>query len=248
MRPAFHYHAFGLTNERPSTLARIKQRLFLRLAVSKSLAALAVLDPHLAQCVATRVPNSRIRYLQDPTDAEPPSLSRRSARHRLELPAEKPIVLLYGSVDARKGVRELLAAHSSLAPGQRPHVVIAGRLHIAVKAAADMTIMDRFISDEEETLLFAACDVVWIGYRGHLGSSGVLWQSLAFHRPVIACREGLVGWLTRAGNLGVTVDVGNLSQVAAALREVPIFTPNRTLQPLSGRDFASDLFTLAGMT
>jgi len=156
-------------------------------------------------------------------------------------------VLLYGSIDTRKGVRELLAAHASLAPDHRPHVVLAGRLDVNVEAAPDVTIMDRFISDEEESLLFAACNVVWIGYRGHLGSSGVLWQSLAFHRPVIACKDGLVGRFTRDANLGVTVDVENHTDIAAVLRDLPIFAPNGALRPLAGRDFAASLFKLAGM-
>jgi hypothetical protein len=247
MRPAFHYHAFGLTSVRPSALTRIKRQLFLRLTTSHDLAALAVLDPYLAKYVARRRPNSRVHYLQDPTDAAPPSISRDSARHRLGLPPERPIVLLYGSIDTRKGVRELLAAHASQAPDHRPHVVLAGRLHVKVKAAPDVTIMDRFISDEEESLLFAACNVVWIGYRGHLGSSGVLWQSLAFHRPVIACKDGLVGRFTQDANLGVTVDVENHTDIAAVLRDLPIFAPNGALRPLAGRDFAASLFKLAGM-
>jgi glycosyltransferase involved in cell wall biosynthesis len=247
MRPSFHCHAFGMTDEPPSLIARIKQQLFLRLATSGQLAALAVFDPYLAQFVATRRAKSRVHYLQQPIDTAPPIVPRHHARSRLGLPVAKPIVLLYGSIDARKGVQELLAAQSSLPAAQRPHVVIAGRLHLKLEATNDLTIIDRFVSDEEEALLFGACNAVWVGYRGHLGSSAVLWQALAFERPVIACKDGLIGQIARTETLGITVDTGNPAEVAAALRNLPFFAPRGTLEPASGRDFVAKLFKQAGL-
>jgi len=75
----------------------------------------------------------------------------------------------------------------------------------------------------------------------------VLWQALAFERPVIGCDEGLIGWLTRTKNLGVTVRVSDKQAVADALRTFPK-TANLAsgLSPLPGPDFAAHLLQAIG--
>lgn len=253
MRPAFHCHAMGLSENKPGLLTRIKERLFFRLASASSVGKLFVIDPCLAEYIEKRQPKSRVMYLQDPADINVPTVSREQARSILELGTTRPVVLLYGAVDWRKGVRGLLEAQASL-PEQQVTVVIAGRQAPEIRnwlagkewqqliEQGSLKLLDRFITEVEESLLFCACDAVWLGYRGHLGSSGVLWQALAFERPVIACEEGLIGWFTRTHQLGVVVRVSDKEAVANALRALPI-TANLAsgLTLLPGRDFAARL-------
>lgn len=254
MRPAFHCYEMGLSENKPGLLARIKEQLFFRLANSHAVGKLCVIDPCLAEYVTARQPNSRVLYLQDPADVNVPAVSREQARSTLELGTTRPVVLLYGAVDWRKGVRELLEAQASLPLEQQPMVVVAGRQAPEIRnwlageawqqaiQQGRLKLLDRFITEEEESLLFCACDAVWLGYRGHLGSSGVLWQALAFERPVIGCDEGLIGWFTHTKNLGVRVRVSDKEAVASALRTPPA-TANLAsgLTPLPGRDFAAQL-------
>lgn len=254
MRPAFHCYEMGLSDNKPGLLTRIKELLFFRLANSHAVGKLCVIDPCLAEYVTARQPNSRVLYLQDPADINVPAVSRAQARGTLELDTTRPVVLLYGAVDWRKGVRELLEAQASLPLEQQPTVVVAGRQAPDIRnwlageawqqaiQQGRLKLLDRFISEEEESLLFCACDAVWLGYRGHLGSSGVLWQALAFERPVIACDEGLIGWFTRTNDLGAHVRVSDKVAVANALRSLPA-TANQAsgLTPLPGRDFAARL-------
>lgn len=254
MRPAFHCHEMGLSENKPGLLTRLKERLFFRLANSDAVGKLCVIDPCLAEYVAKRQPKSRVFYLQDPADINVPTMSRKQARSILGLDASRPVVLLYGAVDWRKGVRELLEAQASLPLELQPTVVVAGRQAPEIREwlsgeawqqaiqQGRLKLLDRFITEEEESLLFCACDAVWLGYRGHLGSSGVLWQALAFERPVISCEEGLIGWFTRTNDLGVSVQVSDKKAVANVLRTL-LTTANQAsgLTPLPGRDFAARL-------
>lgn len=254
MRPAFHCYEMGLSDNKPGLLTRLKEQLFFRLANSHAVGKLCVIDPCLAEYVTARQPNSRVLYLQDPTDVNVPAVSREQARSTLELDTTRRVVLLYGAVDWRKGVRELLEAQVSLPLEQQPTVIVAGRQALEIRDwLADeawqqaiqqgrLKLLDRFINEEEENLLFCACDAVWLGYRGHLGSSGVLWQALAFERPVIGCDEGLIGWFTRTNALGVSVRISDKEAVADALRNLPPSANQASgLTPLSGRDFAARL-------
>jgi len=67
-------------------------------------------------------------------------------------------------------------------------------------------VLDRFIDSETEQDLFSACDVVWLGYKGHYGMSGVLVQAYRSGKPLIATADGLIGWFCRDGELGPVID------------------------------------------
>jgi len=254
MRPAFHCYEMGLSKVKPGLLVRIKEFLFFRLANAEAVSKLCVIDPCLAEYVAKHKPKSRVFYLQDPSDINVSPITRARARVLLGLERSHPIVLLYGAVDWRKGVRELLEAQASLPYDQQPTVIVAGRQAPEVRRwlAGDvweqqvrkgsLKVFDRFVTQDEESLLFSACDTVWLGYRGHLGSSGVLWQAVAFERPVIGCSEGLIGWFITTNALGVSIEPSDKESVVSALRALPTTANTESsLNPLSGQEFAARL-------
>ncbi len=76
---------------------------------------------------------------------------------------------------------------------------------------------DLELNDDQESKVFAAANAVWLGYVGHLVMSSILVQAGLSSLPVVACREGLLGWLTCKEGLGETVDVGNSAEIQAAL-------------------------------
>jgi glycosyltransferase involved in cell wall biosynthesis len=80
--------------------------------------------------------------------------------------------------------------------------------------------MDRFITAEEELDLFSACDVVWLGYKGHYGMSGVLVQAYRFGKAVVATADGLIGWFCRTGELGTVVDDLSVTSINRAFDKV----------------------------
>jgi len=71
-------------------------------------------------------------------------------------------------------------------------------------------VINRYVSDSEESLCFCASDVVLLPYIKHFGSSGVLSLSAAAGKMVIASDEGLVGQKVRKHNLGWLFPSGNV--------------------------------------
>ena len=167
-----------------------------------------------------------VQYLADPfpdTRANEPQL----ARARLGLGAGKHL-LVYGAISERKGIQELVTGLAQRRGGDKPTLVIAGEQDDETRAflgssealSPAAVVMDRFISAEDELDLFSACDVIWLGYKGHYGMSGVLVQAYRFGKPVIATADGLIGWFCRTGELGPVVEDLSVASINAALDKV----------------------------
>jgi glycosyltransferase involved in cell wall biosynthesis len=171
----------------------------------------------------------RLILVPDPADlAQVPE----NPRKLLGLGTMGDYLLLYGTLDGRKGTQGLLAAATSPLFPKELTLLIAGRVteeaqwvlnsNEARLLRAEGRLLERpgFQSDEEQAALFHAASFVWVGYVNHFGSSGVLAQAAAASKPVIATREGLVGWQTKRFGLGITVNPRNPEQVAAAARNL----------------------------
>ncbi len=229
MRPSFHYRQMGVIAPRPS-LATVRKALFLRVLANRHLRRLLTIDEPLAQylAAASTALGKKATFLPEPaelTDLPNPI----DAKRRLGTPADRKLILVYGAISARKGVLELFQAVGH--PGFPPSVdvLLAGELapeiHQALVspeiaplvAQGRLRLLDRFITTEDESFLFAAADIVWLGYRGHYTASGVLVQAANTGRPVIACKEGIIGWQTQRHGLGKVVNPGNPPEVCEAV-------------------------------
>jgi glycosyltransferase involved in cell wall biosynthesis len=254
MRPDFHCSSMRISRLPFRLTSWVRRALFISAARSAIPGALITIDPLLADYMERRAATRRLVYLQDAADVAPVVISRESARAALALPQGRPVLLVYGSIDWRKGVRELLESQITLQEDRQPVIVLAGALTNSIRnwLGADcwkrqvrdgqLLIIDRFTSSNEASMLFSSCDAVWLGYRGHMGSSGVLWQAVAHGRPVIACDEGLIGWLARKYRLGVVIDVSRHESVSRAIADLPKHAVRRSgLEPRSGESFGSEL-------
>jgi glycosyltransferase involved in cell wall biosynthesis len=228
MRPSFHYRQMGVIAPRTS-LAALKKALFFRLLRNWSLRCLLTIDEPLCQYLVARPAlAAKVAFLPEPAEfTDLPD--RNEAKHRLDVPVDRKLVLVYGAVTARKGVRELLRALANPSFPPSVDVLLAGTISPEIhQALADPTIaplvdqgrvrlLDRFIETREEPLLFSAADIVWLGYRGHYTASGVLVQAANAGRPVIACDEGIIGWQTRRHGLGEAVKAEDPAAVCTAI-------------------------------
>ena len=234
MRPSFHYQATGVVAPKPA-LASIKKRLFFRLLRNRNLRHLLSIDESLIEYLDSYAKlQDKVVFFPEPAEfGDLPS--RNDAKKHLGVSVERKLILVYGAITGRKGCVELLRAIASPGFPVSVDVVLAGRhaseIHKLfgepwVAALIDqgrVICLDRFIERTEEPTLFAAADIVWLGYRGHYTSSGVLVQAANAGRPVLACEDGVLGWQTRRHNLGRTVNprdtAGVISAVIALLDE-----------------------------
>jgi glycosyltransferase involved in cell wall biosynthesis len=232
MRPAFHYRAMNVIAHH-SALMGVKEKLFQRVLYCKSLTALFTIDEVLHQYVhQQKLKNAtKLLYLPDPAPVVE-RVPKTAARERLGIPIEAVVILAYGAIHERKGVIELLdAVVEDICPSD-VHVLLAGVQDKKVQAAvwagagAKLTASGRlhninsYLSTEDEGLVLGASDMVWVGYREHFQMSGILALAGRCGLPVLACREGLIGWLTSRYGSGVVVSPEDRVGVAGAIREL----------------------------
>jgi glycosyltransferase involved in cell wall biosynthesis len=226
MKSHFHLEEMGLRVPR-SRLRWIARRLFFRILRTRSLRALFTFDETLVSYVRQGHSDlaGSLRYLPEPADLQG-SHSRESARRFLGLPGDATVILVYGALDASKGIDALLDGTRADGFPEEISLLVAGLQDPGVKAllsspramamreAGRLYEYDAFLYGDDEQAVFCASDLVWMGYRGQYIASGVQLQAALARLPVVACEEGLIGWLTRKYGLGLTVDIGDARMVA----------------------------------
>jgi glycosyltransferase involved in cell wall biosynthesis len=206
-------------------------RLVRRLLSSRSLATLFAISPSVRDLPTSwfsRSMTMKLQYLPDPAEQRG-GVDRGAARARVGLRPEQLAVLVFGSIDERKGLGRLaaaLAADSRLgdyvlivAGAQAPDIRAAateGAL-AQLRAAGRLIVLDRTLDDAEQALVFAAADVAWLGYERHAFMSGVLVLAGQAALPVIATDFGEIGVFVRRHRIGLLVDAEGDQSVRDAL-------------------------------
>jgi len=154
------------------------------------------------------------------------NISQLSARKKLNLPEKKYIFLNYGIGDRRKGLHLVIEALLRIKKPTNIFLLCAGSLGNSQKINAKLhdlvkqgkaSLLNRYVSDHEEQLCFAACDAVLLPYIGHFGSSGVLSRASAAGKPILASNEGLVGKRVKEHNLGLLFQTGSVNNLKKQL-------------------------------
>ena len=136
-------------------------------------------------------------------------------------------LLQYGVGDKRKG-SELLLKALLKASNQRVHVWLAGKqkdpeiltLANQLLSRGQLTLLDRYISDEEESWLFSNCTWVTLPYLSHYGSSNLLSKAAKFCKPVIASDFHLIGRNVSTNNLGLVFRDRSVDELAVVLTKL----------------------------
>jgi len=148
-----------------------------------------------------------------------------AARAALGLPADAPVVLLFGVLRPDKGLVDLLDA-AAAAPEW--HVLIAGEDHGGLEGAAHrlavprlaerVTVLEGFQPMDDVARLFAAADLVALPYR-QASQSGALHLAYGFRRPVVAYPVGGLVEAVIPGVTGLLCRDTSPDALASALRE-----------------------------
>ena len=227
----------------------VTRRTMARLYTQPRLRTVAILVESFAEFArTTRMPGwQKLTYVPDIGSLEA-TLPRIEARAFYSLRPDQTVMLVFGALTRRKGVDILLKAVDAL--GDRSNVVVflAGRQDAETQAqVADyrrrvgswqtrIMVQDAFVNSDDERRLFSAADIVWVGYPGFLGSSGVLIQAGCAGLPIISGSHGEIGRVVHRSMCGLTCDLTNVGGVAATIRTLAVDRNLREKLGVNGRE------------
>jgi glycosyltransferase involved in cell wall biosynthesis len=211
---------------------RFKEAGFQRLIRQGWLSQLLFVDEFLAAELQANYASAPIYFLPDVC---PPGYENygHAARQKLNVPANKVVFLFYGGGYRRKGLHLAVQAMLDLPADSSAFLLCAGKQDPAGETAHGLQklatqnralLINRYVSDDEEKLCFAASDVVLLPYLNHFGTSGVLSRAMSARKPVIVSDEQLLGRLTREQQLGLLFPSGDARALGASLRQAIAFS------------------------
>jgi len=231
MRPDFHYRAVGV-NAPDRKGAWFKEFIFDRFLKKDTLSSLLTLDEALHHYYRTKT-SHQLQFLPEPANfIKPDILTTKRVEFELGITSESKIILVYGSLTKRKGVINLLKAMLQLDESYDFQVILAGKADDDINSELNdekyapfiqsnkLLRIDRFITTEEERVLFSVAYCCWLGYIGHYRASGVLIQACVYNLPVLATNEGIIGWQVEKHDLGILIDTYSVVDIEDAIRDM----------------------------
>jgi glycosyltransferase involved in cell wall biosynthesis len=197
-----------------------------------------LMDEYLLEAARHRCPGQNFFFLPDPWDGTFLT-DKADARQKLGIPQDRFVFLCFGIGDRRKGLH--LAVRALMEPSVDPrlHLLCAGSLAPdpettrglkTLKERGRATVLDRYVSESEQSLCFAASDVVLLPYIEHFGSSGVLSLASAAGRMVIASDEGLLARRIKEHNLGWVFPSGDAQALKTCMLDASFLDSNERVQ------------------
>lgn len=160
--------------------------------------------------------------------------TKAEARSRLGI--EGNVILFFGLVRPYKGVIYLLQAIPQILKRVAVHLLIVGEfwddktsyIELINRLEIDhaVTIIDKYIPNEEIGLYFSAADIVALPYVDAT-QSGVAQLAYAFEKPVITTRVGGLPDIVIDGETGLLVPPGDSEALAQAIVRFFLSEPDR---------------------
>jgi glycosyltransferase involved in cell wall biosynthesis len=170
----------------------------------------------------------RIIVVPDPTENSFGYCSTAEARRRLQLPADRPILLFFGGLRWDKGPDLLLEAIKYLKEDFRlvivglPGHVTQRDIEVYQKQYDDPgKIIARleYIPDRDVNYYFLSADVIILPYRrAFKGTSGVLQRASAAGKPVITTDVGQIGSIVTEHSLGIVVEAESIDALCRGIQ------------------------------
>lgn len=206
-------------------------KLFRSLLTNSKLHRLLVIDEFFYDfCVNKYGQQANIvQYVPDFGELTENQISKKTCRDDLGISRDSIILLVYGSLTMRKGIKQLLEAAADPRISNRLVILLAGKpdQHITdlLKTQLGMDLIKSrklitrlyFHDHSQEYSVFAASDFTWLGYVGFYGSSGVLYQSIHAGLPIIGMTDGLIGKIIERHSLGITINPNSKESIVNGL-------------------------------
>ncbi len=235
-RPSFHYASFSDISSRKwnTPLRSLREQTFIRrLTQSKLVSKVFCIDPFASAAINEKFSTSKAVHLADPVEIPGIQTSRiETISDKLKIEKGRKTFLLFGSINARKGVYKTLDALSQLSDDSCRQICLlivgaprASELEMlnyridevtAQKPIQVLTVFE-YISEADVPVYFRLSDFVLAPYQSHIGMSGILLLAAASDKPVISSDFGLMGKLVRQFELGVSINSSSTDAIRDAI-------------------------------
>ncbi|TWU55487.1 glycosyltransferase [Rubripirellula reticaptiva] len=171
-----------------------------------------------------RAPDAKLM----PEAIEPLAVAGRiDACQILGVPADTRYITCPGTVQERKGIRELVAAFR-MANIPDTRLLLIGKQTATMSQyfkeycgdllqSEKLVLSDRYVSSAEFDCLFAIADLVCVPYPKHLGSASILIRASRAGCNIVASDWGWIGWASKQFDLARTCDVNDVETFADSL-------------------------------
>jgi glycosyltransferase involved in cell wall biosynthesis len=230
MRVRFHMKALGIDCGSSQAGSLLDRLTFRRLLVARGVACITTADPSLSEfCLGQASRRFRkVRYVPE-IGMGPPSFRKPDAKAQLGFSPDDCVILVYGVLSGRKAIGELLHAIETQGDHTSLRALIAGHPDPETQQLLRerspperrrFTTVFGFADSRTEKLIFAAADAVWVAYKDHATMSGVFYQGICSHIPVITADYGILKWLGEKQDVGINVDPNNAVETGAKLTKL----------------------------
>ncbi|GAP97594.1 glycosyltransferase [Leptolyngbya sp. NIES-2104] len=236
LRPSFHYQNFeGYVSSWKERIKSIRQKQILsRVLQHSKVSHIFCLDPYAVEASQSNANSSKMQVLPDPIPKFVQDHSEQIddlRRETLKIEQERCVFLLFGAIDRRKGIHQILEAIQQLPPeaARKLCLLVVGKVAPAERTFVEteickiqaqqvqVVIDDQYVSELKVRQYFELSDVVLATYQKHVGMSGILLIAAALKKPALCTNYGLMGELTRQYELGITVDASCSNAIAQSM-------------------------------
>ena len=220
MSATFHMARRGIQSAESRTRSSLERIVFQRLLRAKGITCITTADPSLHEYARTqKAPEfAKVKFVPE-IGMDPPRIQKSEARARFGIADDDRVILVFGMVTKRKGIKDLLNALATHKRDTRLKVLVVGEADAEITSFLRsfdeknshnhplLTTHLEFADAATEEAAFAASDAVWVAYRQHSVTSGVFYQAICCGIPVITADYGVLPWLTAKYGVGISVSL-----------------------------------------
>jgi glycosyltransferase involved in cell wall biosynthesis len=242
-RPTFHYTYFAnYQSSWKNKLQHLREKLTLwRILKHPQLKTFFCLDPLAIKYIEKFSSQAKILHLPDPIEiTEQSNTNLEKIKTNLAIDSNKKIFLLFGALDGRKGIYQLLDAIALLPDEfcQKLCLLLIGGTNSREQTKIETQVtaicqhkpvqiiqLYQFIPESDVTAYFQIADIVLAPYQKHTGMSGILLQGAAAGKVILSSNYGLMGEIVKRYKLGLGVDSTNPREIMKALTKCLLEPP-----------------------
>ena len=253
-RPIFHYSDFAdFTPLRHERILQLRDKFALsRLLSNSQFQTLFCLDPLAVEPIRRFNSHVKVIYLPDPVQIYRDSDSKlEKLREKLEIEPGRKVFLMFGVLNKRKGIYQLLEAIALLPAHicQKFCLLLVGPIdsesliqtriaELSESLPVQIIGYEKFVPDREIQPYFQISDVILAPYQHHIGMSAIQVRAAAAQKPLLSSNYGLMGEIVKRNRLGITVDSTLPSEIAKGLTQFLLREPTEFCDLHSMKSFA----------